>query len=63
MLQGVARLLDDEFNVIATVPNGERAIEAAARLSPDLLVLDICMPVLNGLEAAPCLKKSGVCII
>jgi DNA-binding NarL/FixJ family response regulator len=59
MLKVVARLLEDEFDVIAAVANGERAIEAAVRLAPDLLVLDISMPVLNGLEAAFCLKESG----
>jgi DNA-binding NarL/FixJ family response regulator len=58
VLKGVARLLEDEFDVIAAVPNGERAIEAAVRLAPNLLVLDISMPVLNGLETAFYLKKS-----
>jgi DNA-binding NarL/FixJ family response regulator len=59
MLKAIARLLEDEFDVIAAVADGERAIEAAVRLAPDLLVLDISMPVLNGLEAAFCLKESG----
>ena len=59
MLEAVARLLEDEFDVIAAVTNGERVIEAALRLAPDLLVLDISMPVLNGIEAAACLKESG----
>jgi DNA-binding NarL/FixJ family response regulator len=59
MLKAVARLLKDEFDVIAAVADGKRAIEAAVRLSPDLLVLDICMPVLNGLEAAFYLKEFG----
>jgi DNA-binding NarL/FixJ family response regulator len=59
MLEAVARLLEDEFDVIAAVTTGERVIEAALRLAPDLLVLDISMPVLNGIEAAACLKKSG----
>jgi DNA-binding NarL/FixJ family response regulator len=59
MRETVARLLEDEFDVIAAVADGERAIEAAVRLAPDLLVLDISMPVLNGIEAAACLKDSG----
>jgi DNA-binding NarL/FixJ family response regulator len=59
MLEAVARLLEDEFDVIAAVTTGERVIEAALRLAPDLLVLDISMPVLNGIEAAACLKESG----
>jgi|HubBroStandDraft_2_1064218.scaffolds.fasta_scaffold46204_2 DNA-binding NarL/FixJ family response regulator len=59
MLETVTRLLKEEFNVIGTVANGKRAIEAAARLAPDLVVLDISMPVLNGIEAAARLKESG----
>ncbi len=61
MLATVARLLEVDFDVIATVENGKKAIEAAVRLAPDLLVLDISMPVLNGLEALCFLKKSGSC--
>src|SRR5271169_2611532 len=59
MLETVAQLLEDEFDVIAAVADGERVIEAAVRLAPDLLVLDISMPILNGIEAASCLKESG----
>jgi DNA-binding NarL/FixJ family response regulator len=59
MLEAVARLLEDEFDVIGRVTNGERAIGAAMRLTPDLLVLDISMPVLNGIEVAARLKESG----
>jgi DNA-binding NarL/FixJ family response regulator len=59
MLETVVRLLEDEFDVIAAVANGKLAIEAAVRLAPDLIVLDISMPVLNGIEAASQLKDSG----
>ena len=59
MLATVAHLLEVDFDVIATVENGKKAIEAAVLLNPDLLVLDISMPVLNGLEAACALKKAG----
>jgi len=59
ILETVARLLEDEFDIVATVVNGVRAIEAAVRLAPDLIVLDISMPVLNGMEAAFQLKELG----
>jgi DNA-binding NarL/FixJ family response regulator len=59
MLEAVARLLEDEFDVVGAVKSGERAIEAATRLAPDILLFDISMPVMNGLEAALRLKDSG----
>jgi DNA-binding NarL/FixJ family response regulator len=57
ILRAVSRLLDPQFEVIGSVLNGEQAIEATLRLKPDVLVLDIMMPVMDGLEAARCLKK------
>ena len=55
----IAKLLEDEFDVIGTAENGQRAIELVQVLSPDVLVIDLCMPVLNGIEAATQLRKSG----
>jgi len=52
VLETIVQLLDEEFDVVAAVQDGERAIEAADRLNPDLLLLDISMPVLSGIEAA-----------
>ena len=59
ILRAVSRLLDIQFEVIGSVLNGEQAIEGTLRLRPDVLVLDIMMPVMDGLEAARCLKKVG----
>jgi DNA-binding NarL/FixJ family response regulator len=59
MLEKVAELLHGEFDVVAAVENGERAIEVVARFDPDLLILDISMPVLNGIDAASTLKATG----
>jgi DNA-binding NarL/FixJ family response regulator len=53
------RLLEPEFDVVSAVGNGQALIEEAARLEPDVLVLDISMPVLNGIEAARHLKAAG----
>jgi DNA-binding NarL/FixJ family response regulator len=59
MLDSLVRLLSDEFEVVASVNDGLAAVAAAARLEPDLLVLDIAMPGLNGIAAASRLKASG----
>ena len=47
-----ARLLEPEFEVVTTVQDGQAVLEEAARLEPDILILDISMPVLDGIEAA-----------
>jgi DNA-binding NarL/FixJ family response regulator len=59
MLEKVAELLHDEFDVVGAVENGERAMEFTARHDPDLLILDISMPVLNGIHTASRLKAAG----
>jgi DNA-binding NarL/FixJ family response regulator len=46
-----ARLLKPEFRVVGAVGEGQAALDAAARLSPDVVVLDVSMPVLGGVEA------------
>jgi DNA-binding NarL/FixJ family response regulator len=44
------------FEVVGAVENGEQAVNATLRLSPDVLVLDISMPVMNGFQAAARLR-------
>jgi len=52
-------VLDGEFEIVGSVANGVDLIKAAAQLDPDVIVLDITMPRLNGIEAARRLKHSG----
>ncbi len=59
MLDRVARLLATECDVIGAVTDGQLALEAARELKPDVLVLDISMPVMNGIETAHRLKEAG----
>jgi DNA-binding NarL/FixJ family response regulator len=59
MLEAARRILEPEFNIVGTVGNGQNLLQVAAELQPDVLVLDISMPLLNGLEAARLLKRDG----
>jgi DNA-binding NarL/FixJ family response regulator len=53
----VAEILSDRFEIVAAVGDGEGVMDAVARLNPDLLILDISMPILNGIEAARRLNR------
>ncbi len=59
MLDRVAGLLAPECNVVGTVTDGQQALDAARELEPDVLVLDISMPVMNGIETARRLTEAG----
>jgi DNA-binding NarL/FixJ family response regulator len=50
--EGICRLLEREHDVVATVFDGRALVEAAETFSPDLILLDIAMPLMNGIEAA-----------
>lgn len=52
----IASLLASDFDVVAAVADGRAAVEAAAARYPDLVVLDISMPVLDGFEAAALIR-------
>src|SRR5271166_4418846 len=51
------RLLETEFDVVGEVSDGRALVQAAVELRPDVIVLDIAMPVLNGLDAGRQVKK------
>src|SRR5215831_12856571 len=54
-----ARLLEPEFEVVGKVGNGQALIEEAIRLKPDLIITDISMPILDGIEAMDRLRELG----
>jgi DNA-binding NarL/FixJ family response regulator len=56
MIAEVREELGDKFKILAAAENGEQALEAALRLGPDVLILDIAMPGLTGLEVAEQLR-------
>lgn len=47
---------EDDFEVVAAAANGEQAIALAAETEPDLVLLDLAMPVMDGLQALPVLR-------
>jgi len=58
MLECAIRLVADEFDVVSTANDGRAAFDAAVVLQPDVVVFDISMPVMSGLEAATRLSES-----
>ena len=56
LAEACARLLQPEFEVVAVVNNGRALLEAGARLRPEVAIVDIAMPELNGLDAGQQLK-------
>ena len=59
MLERVKGLLDSEFDVVGAVDNGQALVDAAKELDPNILVVDISMPVLNGIDAVRQIRESG----
>lgn len=58
ILEAIKNLLEPEFNVIETVLDGRSLVSRATELKPDVIVMDISMPLLNGLEAGRQLKAA-----
>jgi DNA-binding NarL/FixJ family response regulator len=55
--EGLKRLLADDFELVGAVEDGHALLAAAKKLSPDVIVADITMPQLNGIDALHLLKK------
>ena len=58
ILKGITGLLEGKYEVVGAEENGRALIEAALRLQPDLIVLDVSMPILNGIDAAREIKRN-----
>lgn len=59
LLKSVTRLLAVDFDVVASVPDGYRALDACQQWDPDAVVLDVTMPGLDGFQTARELKRRG----
>jgi len=57
--EGLRSLLEPDYELVGTVEDGRALVAAAEKLSPDVIVADISMPLLNGIEAARQLKKAN----
>jgi DNA-binding NarL/FixJ family response regulator len=57
-LEGVRRLLESKYDVVGTVADGKALLAAAQNLKPDIIVVDISMPEMNGLAAAQIIRKT-----
>lgn len=55
--EALAHLLESQFEVVGIIDNGRELIAAAEKLRPDVILVDISMPGLNGLEAARRIQK------
>ena len=60
LAEGVRGLLEPEFEVVGVVGDGRELLAAAKKHKPDVIVADITMPSLNGIEAAAQLRDTGI---
>ncbi len=59
VVEGLRGILEPEFELVGTVEDGRALVAAAQKLNPDVIVADVSMPLLNGIEAAQQLKKAN----
>jgi len=59
LLELIRGLLEPTYDVVGFVEDGQSLVQAAGKLQPDVIVTDISMPKLNGIEAADRLRESG----
>ncbi|MCU0578114.1 MAG: response regulator transcription factor [Desulfobacterota bacterium] len=62
VLEGLKGLLEPEFELVGTVEDGRALVAQAAKLRPDVIVADISMPRLNGIDAVQQIKKTAPAI-
>lgn len=60
VLEGLKGLLVDEFEVVGMVEDGRALLDQVQQLRPDIIVVDVAMPLLNGIDAVKQIKKSGL---
>ena len=59
VLESLVPILESQFTVVGTASDGKAAVEAEEKLRPDVVVLDISMPVMSGIDAARQMRRGG----
>lgn len=59
VLEGLRKLIETECDIVGSVSNGRDLVTAAKQLNPDIVLLDLAMPLLNGIEAARQIKADN----
>ena len=57
-LEGIRAVVEPHYEIVGAVTDGRALLEAALRLKPELVILDITMPLLNGIDAAVQIKRA-----
>ena len=58
VLEGLKGILEDEYEIVGAVSDGRELLEQAQKLNPDVIVADVGMPLLNGIDAVTQIRKS-----
>ena len=59
MMVNIREILGEEFEVLGSFVNGSQAVDATLRMDPDAVILDVSMPVINGIQAARQLQAAN----
>lgn len=60
LMEGLSKLLVPNFEVLRMVTNGRELVAAATELAPEIIIADLSMPLLNGMEALRILRRAGI---
>jgi DNA-binding NarL/FixJ family response regulator len=57
ILEGLRKLIESQYEIVGVADNGDTLVRLAARSKPDLVLRDVSMPIMNGIDAARQIKK------
>lgn len=58
IVKGIRGLLEARYDIVGAADNGQTLVAEAIRLQPDIIVLDVSMPILNGIDAARAIRRA-----